>query len=159
MADKAFYEALPKKRTAAGCLFFNQSGQVMLVKPTYKNGWEIPGGVIEDDESPRQACEREVLEEIGLQVQITKLLVVDYNNYPDEPHKTDALMFIFDGGLLTENELQNIVFNDGEISHYAFFTADNLPEDMNHSLRKRIIVAIQEKTRNSSSYLENQEYI
>jgi 8-oxo-dGTP pyrophosphatase MutT (NUDIX family) len=35
-----------------------------LLEPTYKEDWEIPGGIIEENESPREACKREVLEEL-----------------------------------------------------------------------------------------------
>ena len=58
--SNAYYESLPKKRMGAGCLFFNERNEVLLVKPTYKPGWEIPGGVVEDNESPKQCCQREV---------------------------------------------------------------------------------------------------
>jgi 8-oxo-dGTP pyrophosphatase MutT (NUDIX family) len=37
---------------------------VLLLEPTYKNDWEIPGGIIEDNESPKECCEREVFEEL-----------------------------------------------------------------------------------------------
>ena len=47
---------------AAGVLFFDEQGRVMLVDPTYKPGWEIPGGYVEAGESPLEACVREVKE-------------------------------------------------------------------------------------------------
>ena len=47
MADrvnrKAYHQSLPKKRISAGCLFFDRSRRLLIVKPTYKEGWEIPG--------------------------------------------------------------------------------------------------------------------
>jgi hypothetical protein len=33
-SNKAFTESLPMKRMAAGCLFFDEHGNVLLVKPT-----------------------------------------------------------------------------------------------------------------------------
>ena len=44
------------------------SGQVLLVEPVYKTDWEIPGGAVEADESPRAATIRELGEELGLAV-------------------------------------------------------------------------------------------
>ncbi|MGW0982820.1 NUDIX domain-containing protein [Streptomyces xiamenensis] len=44
--------ALPRKRVAAGVLFFDDQDQVMLVDPIYKDPWDIPGGAVETDESP-----------------------------------------------------------------------------------------------------------
>jgi 8-oxo-dGTP diphosphatase len=121
MADKAWYESLPKKRMGSGCLFFNAENRVLLVKPTYKEGWEIPGGIVENNESPKDTCEREVLEEMGLEVSIDGLLVVDYNSYPEQPHKTESLMFIFDGGVLSDEEISKIHIKEDEISAYRFF--------------------------------------
>ena len=55
-------------RVAAGALFSDESGRVLLVKPTYKKTWDIPGGYVEPGESPRAACIREIREELGLSV-------------------------------------------------------------------------------------------
>lgn len=42
-------------RVAAGVLIRDAAGRILLVKPTYKDGWEIPGGYVEPDESPAAA--------------------------------------------------------------------------------------------------------
>jgi 8-oxo-dGTP pyrophosphatase MutT (NUDIX family) len=60
------YAALPLKRAVATMLFIDRSGRVLVVKPTYKPGWELPGGSVEDGESPATAATREVDEELGL---------------------------------------------------------------------------------------------
>jgi ADP-ribose pyrophosphatase YjhB (NUDIX family) len=62
MEKKAYQETLPKKRISAGCLFFDDRGRLLVVNPTYKDTWEIPGGVVEENESPREAVIREVVE-------------------------------------------------------------------------------------------------
>ena len=53
-------------RVAAGALFLDAEGRVLLVHPTYKDTWDIPGGYVERGESPAAACRREVLEELGI---------------------------------------------------------------------------------------------
>lgn len=53
-------------RVAAGALFLDSGGRVLLVHPTYKDIWDIPGGYVERGESPAAACRREVAEELGL---------------------------------------------------------------------------------------------
>jgi 8-oxo-dGTP diphosphatase len=65
-AKSAYYAALPTKRVGAGLLCRDASGRVLLVRPTYKPSWEIPGGVVETDESPAAAVAREVREELGI---------------------------------------------------------------------------------------------
>ncbi|HEY9339368.1 MAG TPA: NUDIX hydrolase, partial [Kribbella sp.] len=43
---------------AAGVLFRAVDGRVLLVEPSYKPNWEIPGGAVEADESPWAAAAR-----------------------------------------------------------------------------------------------------
>ena len=58
---------------AAGALFRDAGGRVLLVKPHYKAGWEIPGGMVEPGETPSEACAREVTEELGQSGQVLRL--------------------------------------------------------------------------------------
>jgi 8-oxo-dGTP diphosphatase len=156
-SDKSYMESLPKKRMGAGCLFFDEQGCVMLVKPTYKPDWEIPGGVVELNESPKACCQREVQEELGLERKIGGLLVVDYNNQTDE--KTESLMFIFNGGTLTLTEIESIQLRRDELSELRFFPAATLPREMTGTLRNRVLAAWQQATKGHGVYLENQEQV
>ncbi len=65
-SGKGFQRTLARKRMSAGALFLDAAGRVLLVEPVYKRNWEIPGGVVELNESPRAACVREAGEELGL---------------------------------------------------------------------------------------------
>jgi 8-oxo-dGTP diphosphatase len=157
--NRAFYESLPKKRMGSGCLFFDAEGRILLLKPNYKESWEIVGGVVEENESPKAACEREIAEEIGLRLTIGDLLLVDYNNYPDEDAKTESLMFIFDGGKLSEQDISKFKLQESEISHYEFFPPDALPENLQVNLAQRIRMAIKQKAASGAIYLENQNLV
>lgn len=85
---------------AAGVLLFDEQDRVLLVDPTYKPGWEFPGGVVEKGEAPAQAGVREVAEEIGVRLDsVPKLLVVDWE--PPRPPGFGGLRMLFDGGRLT----------------------------------------------------------
>lgn len=85
--------ALP---VAAGVLFVDEHERVLLVEPTYKPFWDLPGGMVEPGESPRTAAQREVKEELGFTITPGRLLVCDY--LPPRPGRSEGLRFVFDGG-------------------------------------------------------------
>jgi 8-oxo-dGTP diphosphatase len=154
LSREDYLASLPKKRMASGCLFRDEQGRILLVKPTYKPGWEIPGGVVEQDESPRQACRREIGEELGLACSIQTLLVVDYNSA--SAAKGESLQFLFDGGTLEPEDIAAIRLPERELSEYRFFAAHELPE-MTPTLRRRVLAAWRQVEKAGAVYLENQE--
>jgi ADP-ribose pyrophosphatase YjhB (NUDIX family) len=80
---------------ASGALFVDDQDRIMLVKPTYKSFWDIPGGYVEPGESPAEGCAREVREELGIEPHIGKLLVTDWAPTSKDG---DKVLFVFDGG-------------------------------------------------------------
>lgn len=62
----------------AGVIFFNEKYEILIVKPTYKEGWIIVGGTTDRDESPRACCIRETKEELDLEINELRLVLVDY---------------------------------------------------------------------------------
>ena len=102
---------------AAGMLFVNDAGQVLLVQPTYKDHWDIPGGYVETGETPAQAAAREVHEELGIEATVGPLLVADWAPQPEEG---DKLLFVFDGGTLTAERISAIRLQADELVFCAF---------------------------------------
>ena len=65
---------IPRIPASASALIFDNAGRLLTLKPNYKAGWTIPGGQIEETgESPWQGCQRETLEECGLQIEHGRL--------------------------------------------------------------------------------------
>lgn len=105
MTENEHEAKMAHPRMAAGALFFDETDRVLLVEPTYKDYWDIPGGYVEDGESPLQACVREVHEELGIKPAIGRLLLVDWAPNPGEG---DKVLYLFDGGRLTADECRRI---------------------------------------------------
>ena len=141
LPDAEWYALLPKKHVAAGCLFRDELGRVLLVKPTYKPPWEIPGGGVEAGESQLSACRREVREELGLDRAPGRLLCVDHRG-PIDGVGGDALRFIFCGGTLTDEELAAIVLDVEELSEWRFVAVDELDAHVIPALARRIRACI-----------------
>jgi 8-oxo-dGTP diphosphatase len=125
-------------RVAAGVLFRDQAGRVLLVKPTYKDGWDIPGGYVEPGESPKQAAVREIAEELGMTGPIGRLLVVDWAPHPDEG---DKLLFVFDGGLAPRN-VGDLTLERGEIERVEFIALEDAEGRLPHRIRERLTSAL-----------------
>ncbi|WP_233559142.1 NUDIX domain-containing protein [Micromonospora radicis] len=139
-------------RVAAGALFLNDEGHVLLVRPSYKKHWDIPGGYVEPGESPRAACIREVGEELGLKLPLGRMLVVDWA--PAE-HEGDKLLFIFDGGTLTKDQERAIRFEDGELTEWRYVSARDLEQHGPPRLARRIRAAIAAHSNGGSTYAEH----
>ncbi|MEU8628872.1 NUDIX domain-containing protein [Streptomyces sp. NPDC048669] len=106
---------------AAGVLLFDEDGRVLLVDPTYKPGWEFPGGIVESGEAPAQAGIREVAEEIGIQLaRVPKLLVIDWE--APEPPGYGGLRLLFDGGLLPGRDAERLTLPGSELRGWRFVT-------------------------------------
>lgn len=128
-----------QRRMGSGALFRDDAGRVLLVEPTYKDVWEIPGGMIEPGEAPRSACNREVLEELGLECQVGRLLVIDW--LPPAPPLPDGWMFVFDGGVLAPERAETIVLPADELSEWRFVRLGDLDGFVSEAKARRLRVA------------------
>lgn len=154
MSNRAYQDSLPKKRMGAGALIFDENGSFLLVNPTYKEPWEVPGGIVEAHESPAQACVREVQEELGLDIALERLLLVDYLS--DSPEKVEALMFIFQGPTLPQAEIDAIQLQVEELSEYRFCTIDEAVVLLNVRLGQRVRRSLEVMAGNGEVYVEDQ---
>ncbi|MFH8572059.1 NUDIX domain-containing protein [Streptomyces sp. NPDC017993] len=106
---------------AAGVLLFDDQDRVLLVDPTYKPGWEFPGGIVEPGEAPAHAGVREVAEELGIQLpRAPRLLVLDWE--APKPPGYGGLRLLFDGGTLTADRIREVLLPGAELRDWRFAT-------------------------------------
>ncbi|MER7045568.1 NUDIX hydrolase [Streptomyces jumonjinensis] len=152
MSENEHEAKMARPRMAAGALFFDESDRVLLVEPSYKDYRDIPGGYVEEGESPRQACVREVQEELGIALRIGRLLVVDWAPNPGEG---DKILYLFDGGRLSADDRRQIALQADELRGYDFHDADQVPGLTIPRLARRISAGINARANGLTAYLEH----
>jgi ADP-ribose pyrophosphatase YjhB (NUDIX family) len=145
---------LPRIPASAGALIFDDGGRLLVVNPTYKAHWTIPGGIMEaDGETPWEACRREVHEEVGLVVEHGRLVAVDFLR--PRPSKPGGLRFLFDCGSLPEQTLRSIVLQEDELSEQRLVEPAEALELLSRPLRRRVGAALEMRGRGECVYLED----
>jgi ADP-ribose pyrophosphatase YjhB (NUDIX family) len=125
------------KEVGALAAIFDDQGRILLVHQTYAGKkWAYPGGAVEDNESPWAAVVREVKEETGLDVEITRLVSIYYIR------DRNGIGFHFDCRVVG-GELQV----DGiEVSEARFFDPAHLPTPMTKPARQRLLDVLANST-------------
>ncbi len=153
MTHLNYYETLPKKRMAASAIFLNENDNILLVKPTYRPYWLLPGGCIEENESPREACIREVKEELDIHIPFMKLLGIDYLSQENE--ETECIQFAFYGGILNNTQIHTIKLPTTELNEFNFLPLEKVLPILSPKLAKGLPHYLEALKRNTVIYLED----
>lgn len=98
---------------------------------------------------------REVKEELGLERPLPQLLCVDY--LPESEQKTEAIIFIFLGGVLTEAEIGAIRLPAEELRRYAFVEMEVAYGRFNPRLARRVQQCLIALENRQTVYMEDQQ--
>jgi 8-oxo-dGTP pyrophosphatase MutT (NUDIX family) len=139
---------------ASAVLLRDERARILLVKPLYRDTWQLPGGIIERDESPRDAAQRETLEEIGLVIRPGRLLCVDYKAATVE--RPSCIQFVFDGGIASEEQLTSVVLEPNELALWRMVGTDEaLSLVQPGGPASRLAQSLQSLKADTAAYLEN----
>jgi 8-oxo-dGTP pyrophosphatase MutT (NUDIX family) len=116
-----------KIRLGCSAAIFDEQGRVFLTRRADNGQWCLPSGGMEPGESVTEACEREVWEETGLRVRVTRLVGV-YSH-------TDQLVIYADGNkfhiVALHFEAEVLSGKPGlsnETTEFGYFTMDEIQE-------------------------------
>jgi nucleoside triphosphatase len=106
-----------------GALIVNQRGEILLVK-SYKWGdrYTVPGGHIELGELSRVAVKREVKEEVGLDAEPVRLLLVQEAIYPPDYIKHEHYIFM---DYLCRTDSTSVRLDGKEIQQHLWVRPDD----------------------------------
>lgn len=149
VAQRVGMDGIARPDAAAGALFVDDEGGVLILEPTYDRAWEIPGGAVELGETPREACARELHHGLGLELAVGRLLVVDWAPLVRE----ERVRFVFDGGVLTDEQLDAVALAH-ELSSWAFLPPDELFVMMAPPVVRRVTAALEARAAGVTTYLE-----
>ncbi len=111
-----------------GALFDN-AGRVLLVREKRDGLWTLPGGWADAIDPPSRAVEREVAEEAGLTVRVSRLAAVHdgsrQNGHGASPFHIYKLFFLVER---IDPDQQPVAGLDEETTGADFFALDALPE-------------------------------
>ena len=144
-----------RPRVAAGVLFLDRDGRVLLVEPSYKPFLDLPGGFVEPGETPSAAAAREVREELGITPPIGGLLVADWRQDSADGDGGPKLLLVFDGGTLSSDDQSRITVDGQEIIGCAYHHVADLPAVTIPRLVTRIEQAVAAQQEGAPRYLED----
>ena len=121
----------PTYSIGAFALIFNTSDSVLLALRTDMDFWNLPGGGVKEGESPEVAVVREVREEVGLDVVVDRIQGVYVK--PGQHDIAFSYWCRVVGGALQESD---------EAQAIAWFTREDLPENLRPKHRDRILDAL-----------------
>jgi 8-oxo-dGTP pyrophosphatase MutT (NUDIX family) len=135
---------------SAALLIQDNADRLLVVKPSYKPGWNLPGGRIEEGESPTEAARRETKEEIGLDIQPGFLLAVGWERATGHGKP----LFIFDGGILEPTSFELISLQQNELVAVEFVRSDGIAELIPLDRRPLISAVIEALRTRRTAYVE-----
>lgn len=144
---------LPRKRAIAQMLVRDGAERVLLCRLTYKEDWDLPGGVVEVHESPQVAVSREVAEELALDIKADSLLLTDW--LPSWSGWDDALCLVFDGGVHDPSILAQVVMQPREIRSAEFCTLEQVHERCADFTARRVVAALASARGEGPPYTES----
>jgi ADP-ribose pyrophosphatase YjhB (NUDIX family) len=132
---------IPRIPASAGALVFDAAGRLLILKPTYKASWTIPGGQVEaDGETPWEACRREAREECGIEIDTGRLACVDFLR-PREG-RPGGMRLLFDCGVLDAGKQGQVEVQAEEIAEYRFVPVAKALDLLSGPLRRRVRAAV-----------------
>lgn len=146
MERLAWLQTLDRRASSACLILENEAGEVLIVKANYKDYWTFPGGMVDADETPKQAALRETLEEVGLRIDEQSVEFAWIASRKSKRAMTYQFVF---WTRLPKGYEDNIILQASEIDESVFVSRDDVSRD-----ERRYGKVIKNWARGMSGYVE-----
>ena len=127
LPEPAYFATLPKAITSGAVILRDEHDHLVIEKPNYRDHWLLPGGGVDAGEDARQCAQREVFEELGLHVEVGRLLSVDWLPSSAVRSAPMGVHFLFDAGVIPRAELEaQVVPQVEELDDWALVAEEQL---------------------------------
>ncbi len=155
MPQISYIESLHKKVVGAACVLENEQKEILIMKPSYREGWLIPGGVLLPMESPKEGCVRKTKEEVGITIVEPTLIGVTHSlRRSDENERYESIHFIFFGGILTPEQIEEIHLQEKAFEQYRFAPLERARTLLDFPLNDRVAQSLTALDHHTVAYIE-----
>ncbi|MBD0691205.1 NUDIX domain-containing protein [Streptomyces sp. CBMA123] len=148
-------------RAYVGCsvLLTGEDGKVLLLKASYRDQWQFPGGGMDPGEGPAECAARELREETGLLAGELRLLVVEWREaIPDQgEHAHPAVHFMFDGGAVEPGTVVRLQAE--EIAGHGYFSPARAAALLHPCAARRLTGALEARRTGAVTLLHSAGYL
>lgn len=147
MKQLDYLKSRVNKMSAVFGLIYDEKGRLLIVKPSYKDGWMLVGGGIDKNEHPAESLKREFMEEVNLDVEVRDLKQVSSRIVEEDGEKFDLYTFLFE---VRCDDISVLKIDDDEIVDFAWLEMEDeeMFNKLSRSWQKRL------ENLGSSIYLE-----
>lgn len=116
LPDPAYFATLPKIVSSGAVILRDEHDRFVIEKPNYRDHWLLPGGTVDPGEDARQCAQREVREELGLDVEVGRMLAANWVPARASRGAPMGVHFVFDAGVVPAAQLEErIVLQRSEL--------------------------------------------
>ncbi|MEV4428967.1 NUDIX hydrolase [Streptomyces sp. NPDC049602] len=128
-------------------LITDTRGRVLIQHVDYRDACLLPGGAVDKGESPSRAASREVREELGVAMAVTRGLAVDWVSAdsvdaPPVMRFNGEILHVYDGGTWDEEQIAAIRLPGSEVTAVEFVEPARLPDLMSPGDARRALSAL-----------------